>query len=188
MPEYELTANRPLAGFRKAFDELRLESPETLGLISVAPPLGGEQVLADALSSSYSCSWPATGQSSQSNVDGMALLGLARDQAFLLFDESKTTAKSISATIGDSAYLTDQSDSWAMLKIAGQLTHSVLERTCPVDLDETAFSVGAVTRTQMEHLAVIVFREAPDEFLLLSPASSASSFLHMIQTSVRNVF
>ena len=188
MPDFQLTSNRPLAGFRKAFDELRLEAPETLGLVSVAPPLGGKQVLDDVLSSSYSCSWPPTGGSSQTHVDGMTLLGLAQDQAFLLFDETNTTTASIATALGDHAYLTDQSDSWAMLRMAGPLTRVTLERTCPIDMDPAVFPVGAVTRTQMEHLAIIVHREAVDEFLLLSPTSSARSFLHMIQTSVRNIY
>lgn len=82
-------------------------------------------------------------------------------------------------------YLNDQSDSWVMLRVAGAGVRRALERLCPLDLHPDAFAPGAVARTVMEHLAVIVLHEAEDTFVLLSPRSSAASFLHEIETSVR---
>jgi methylglutamate dehydrogenase subunit D len=39
----------------------------------------------------------------------------------------------------------------------------------------------------MEHLGTILLREADDRFLLMSASSSARSFLHGLETSLRNV-
>jgi sarcosine oxidase subunit gamma len=39
----------------------------------------------------------------------------------------------------------------------------------------------------MEHLGTIVLRDGTDSFLLLSAHSSAESFLHAVETSIRNV-
>ena len=39
----------------------------------------------------------------------------------------------------------------------------------------------------MEHLGTIIIRTEQDTFLLLSASSSAGSFLHAVETSIRNV-
>jgi sarcosine oxidase subunit gamma len=62
-----------------------------------------------------------------------------------------------------------------------------LERICPIDLHPQAFAVGAVARTLMDHLNVIILREGGDTFLLMSARSSARSFWHAVETSIRNI-
>jgi sarcosine oxidase subunit gamma len=39
----------------------------------------------------------------------------------------------------------------------------------------------------MEHLGVLILRSGDDEYLLLSASSSARSFLHAVETSLRNI-
>jgi len=39
----------------------------------------------------------------------------------------------------------------------------------------------------MEHMGAIVLRDGPDSFLLLSASSTARSYLHAVEISLRNV-
>ena len=108
---------------------------------------------------------------------------------FILFEapDPDRAAETVGDALGPAAYVTDQSDSWAMLRIAGAGARAALERICMLDLDAAAFPEGRVARTVMEHLAAIILRDGPDSFLLMSPRSSARSFLHAVELSVENV-
>jgi len=84
--------------------------------------------------------------------------------------------------LATTAAVTDQSDSWVVLEVSGERSHDVLERICPIDLHDSQFPDGAVARTMMEHLSVIVVRSS-NRFVLLSPRSSADSFRHALTQS-----
>ena len=113
---------------------------------------------------------------------------MQKDQTFVLFKfQGDDAVSEIGKALGEIAYYTDQSDSWAMLRISGPRARSILERVCPLDLHQDVFAVGAVARTMMEHLAVIILRTDKDAFLLMSPRSSASSFLHTLETTIEHV-
>ena len=111
------------------------------------------------------------------------------DQVFILFapPHPDRAVETVRAALGPAAYVTDQSDSWAMLRIAGAGIRAALERICPLDLDDEVFPQGRVARTAMEHLSAIILRDGEDSFLLMSPRSSARSFLHAVELSAENV-
>ena len=140
----------------------------------------------------------------------VALFGLQQDQCFLIAepieasnrqgadsdslncDSSSTDAsgscelfKHLQNTLSSTAYLTNQSDSWAVLDIDGQLTLPALERICMLDMG--TFDTGSVARTVMEQLAIIIERTDAQGVRLFSPRSSAGSFLHAVTTSLENV-
>lgn len=140
----------------------------------------------------------------------VALFGLQQDQCFLIAepieasnrqgadsdslncDSSSTDVsgscelfKHLQNTLSSTAYLTNQSDSWAVLDIDGQLTLPALERICMLDMG--SFDTGSVARTVMEQLAIIIERTDSDRVRLFSPRSSAGSFLHAVTTSLENV-
>ena len=52
---------------------------------------------------------------------------------------------------------------------------------------DEAFGDGRVARTVMEHLGVIIHRESDGTYLLMSASSSAESFLHAVETSIKYV-
>lgn len=93
--------------------------------------------------------------------------------------------KYLQNTLNSTAYLTNQSDSWAVLDIDGQLTLPALERLCMLDM--ASFDTGSVARTVMEQLAIIIERSDAEGVRLFSPRSSAGSFLHAVTTSLQNV-
>lgn len=186
MSDLGLQAVSSLGGYSETIGAVSVIEPDRMALVAVAPPRGEEAALAASLDSGYGLAWPETGQSSATG--DVRLMGMARDQAFLLFPHDGPNAvPAVREKLGETAWLTDQSDSWAMLRVSGADVRRALERLCMLDLHSDAFAIGAAQRTTMEHLAVIIVREDVDTFLLMSPTSSAESFLDAVVTSARNI-
>ena len=189
MAEIALASRSPLDGYERTIGTVAIAEIAGLALVSAAVPQGGDAAFAAALSKGFGAARPETGASTFGDRYAARILGMQPDQVFILFappdpDRAADTAK---AALGPTAYVTDQSDSWAMLRIAGAGVRAALERICPLDLEDGAFPVGRVARTAMEHLAAIILREGADSFLLMSPRSSARSFLHAVELSAENI-
>ena len=189
MADSPLRARPPLDGYNRTISAVALAEVSGLALVSAAVPQGGDEAFAAALAGGFGASRPATGDSATGNKFGARVLGMQPDQMFILFEppDPDRPAESVAAALGGAAYVTDQTDNWAMLSIAGTGVCAALERICPLDLADEAFPEGRVARTVMEHLAVIILRDGADSFLLMSPRSSARSFLHAVELSVVNV-
>lgn len=188
MAEFTLIAKPPLDGLRQEFDGMTLAEVTGCAIVSVATPHDGEDALSRAVASAYQTVIPEVGQSTVSDVGNARLLGMQRDQFFLLFNDPSTRAvEAVAEKLGDFGYLTDQSDSWVMIRMSGPKCRTALERICPIDLHPSAFAEGSLARTVMEHLATIIVREGQDSFLLMSPRSSAAAFLHAVRTSIENI-
>ena len=188
MADFALTARTPLGGYAHSFGSVTLAEVTGLSLVSAAVPQGGDAAFAAALAAGLGAARPATGDSAAGERYGARLLGMQPDQLLILFaaPDPDRAAGTVVEALGPDAYVTDQSDSWAMLRIAGAGARAALERICMLDLDDAAFPEGRVARTVMEHLAVIILRDGPDSFLLMSPRSSARSFLHAVELSIEN--
>lgn len=188
MPEQSLTTSASLGGFQKQFDETVLTEVLGQALVSIAVPLGGAAALQEAMTSAYGASPPACGNSIRSKDGTVHFLGMQPDQFFALFDfEGNDAVGAVAGFLGEAGYYTDQSDSWAMLRLSGPHARDALERICPLDLAPGEFPPGQVARTVMEHLGAIILYEDEDNFFLMSPRSSAASFLHAVETSIENV-
>ncbi|WP_162937924.1 sarcosine oxidase subunit gamma [Kiloniella sp. EL199] len=188
MPDYTLTANTPLDGFSRDFVGVSICEVNERAIVSVAVPKDGEEKLANALASSYEIELPKAGILSAASLDNAVLFSMAQDQYFLVFDYAGNTATSVVRShLNDAAYLTDQSDSFVMIRVSGTNSRSLLERICPLDIHPSVFPIGSVARTVMEHLGTTIIHEAEDSFLLLSARSSTYSFLDAIETSAVNI-
>lgn len=188
MSEIQLAAKSPLGGVRLEFEGITVSEVTDRAIVSVATPLGGEAALTEALLQAYGADIPKVGGSTMSAKHDARFLGLQSDQMFVLFPHAGLRAvDDIAGPVRGAAALTDQSDSWVLLRVEGAKSRLALERICPVDLAASAFPPGAVARTIMEHLGAIIVCEDTDKFLLMSARSSARSFLHAVETSARNV-
>ncbi|WP_338549739.1 sarcosine oxidase subunit gamma [Roseovarius phycicola] len=188
MAEYKLIAEPPLAGYDETFGNVRLVSPADFALVSIALPLGDEAKALKAIKTGYGVDVPEVGHSAISKDGNARLLRMAQDQAFVVFTHDQPDAAAIVAKrVKAAVYVTDQTDVWTALHLSGASSRHALERICPIDLHADVFAEGHVARTVMEHLGVMVVRDAQDSFVLLSASSSAGSFLHAVETSIRNV-
>lgn len=195
MVEKTLKAESPLHGYSQRIGDTQVREIVNLNIVSMAVASGKQSLLDDLLREKIGLSWPRAGTIVR-NGDTIALLGLQADQCFMVTrnpDEDqvhasvKPTVTALASLIGNAAYLTDQSDSWAILELEGPSVLQALERICPVDLSATEFDTHSVARTSMEHLSVIVEKPDTDLYRLYSPRSSANSFLHAVTTSLHNI-
>ncbi len=191
MSDFTLTGRSALKGVNYEVGGISVTEVTDLALVSMAIPNGERDIVSKALLENYKADIPKIGKSTVSNVDNMRFLGMQSDQFFALFEYAGNHAvKQLEAKINDVAYLADQSDSWVMLRISSKLSgkcREALERICPIDLHPESFNEGSVARTAMEHLAVIILHETEGQYLLMSPRSSAKSFLHAVTTSIENI-
>ena len=188
MPSLQLEAEPLLGGFSKTIGGTELSEVTDLAIVSIAIPMGGDLAFAGALSNAYGADRPALGGSSLSADGRVRFLWMAPDQLLALFEnDSPNAAATISEKLDGKAYVTLQSDNWLALRLSGKTAHAALERICPLDLHPDAFPEGRVARTVMEHMGAVILRQGRESFLLLSTSSSACSFLHAVETSLRNV-
>lgn len=184
--DFSLTAEPFLGGYSKDFGGATLDEVLDISLISIAQPLRGRSALTKAIKTGWDCAVPGPGRSAKSKDGKVRLLCLGAN-SFLAIHSGQVSVGDVAARLGSIGYFTDQSDNWAVLRIAGPLAFAALERICPIDLHPDVFPTGAFARTSMEHLGTIVLREGPDEFLVMATSSSAASFLHALTTSIENV-
>lgn len=77
------------------------------------------------------------------------------------------------------AAVTDQSDGWVAMRVAGERTRAVMERLCLVDLDPAAFPTGTVARTPIEGMHALIACDDAEAAActILFQRSSARSFV-----------
>ncbi len=187
MAEFVLSARAALDGYDARFEGVDLHEVTGLAIVSMAIPLAGEQAFSQALKPAFGIALPDVGKSHVCRDATTRIMRLGQDQLFALFaHDGAEPCQVINAKLGGVAYLTDQSDVWVVLELSGVRARRVLERIAMVDLHPDVFGVDDLARTTMEHLGTIIIRTGPDVFLLLSAASSARSFLHSVEISIKN--
>ncbi len=188
MVDFKLVSAPPLAGYTMQAEGVSLMAPADLSIVAMALPLGDEAKALKAVKTGYGIDLPDPGKSVETSKGDARIIRLSSDQAFAVFthatpDAEETVAKYTKAAL----YLTDQTDVWSGLEISGPKSRAALERICPIDLHPAAFAEGDAARTTMEYLGVLIIRTGGDSYLLFSASSSAGSFLHMLETSIRNI-
>ena len=198
----------PRAPLESGRGRTTLRDVTDLALVTIALP---DDTARNRLAAAFAVALPAVGSSVVTGRDER-LLGLQHDRLFVLFaadrdadpeallrerlagpdatgtDDARDTAPGENGAHARTLlYSSDQSDAWAMLRLDGPDSRRVLERLCPLDLHPDSFPEGAVARSLVEHLGVIVLREAQNAFLLLSPRSSARDFLHEIEITLSHL-
>ena len=186
MSDFTLISAPPLAGYDKDFGEASLKAPADLALVSIALPLGAEAAAVKAIKAGFGAVLPEPGKSVLSKDGGTRLVRLGRDQGMAIFTHAAPDAERVvAAKLKRAVYSTDQTDVWVGLEISGVASRVALERICALDLHPDSFAVDDARRTTMEHLGVLIIRTGVDSYLLLSGSSSAGSFLHAVETSIK---
>lgn len=80
----------------------------------------------------------------------------------------------------------DQSDAWAGLRLTGGDAAEVLARLVPLDLDRAAFPPGAVARSRLRHVPLVLVAGDPG-FELLVPRSYAGTAVAELAAAMRAV-
>lgn len=67
-------------------------------------------------------------------------------------------AQSLQASLGDCASVTDQSDAYVILRLAGPKVRETLAKLIPIDVHPRSFQVGAVAKTVCSYVNVTLWR------------------------------
>ena len=179
----KLTAISLLGGYKKSFNGTVLEEVTNVTLLALALPRKGEAAARKAISAHFGASAPNPTKSTVSKDKRNRLVQMQPDQIFAMVEGRVKATK----TLNSKAYVSDITDGWVQLRVKGALAHAALERLSKVDLRDASFPVDASARTDLEHMGGLIVKEGKDQYLLLSASSSAHSFLHAIEVSLKHV-
>lgn len=169
----ELVATSPFAGLAlpRAAGAATLAALPELPRFSVAtfagvPPIAG---------------LPDPGASA--DRDGVRLLWAGLD--LWLAEGAGAAAFAATATRAGAA-VTDQSDAWAGLALAGDATADVLARLVPIDAAPAAFAPGATARTLLRHIPCLL-AAVPGGVEIRIPRSYAATAFHELAEAMDSV-
>jgi methylglutamate dehydrogenase subunit D len=186
--DYEMLAESPLGDVEIEMDGFNITEVTDKSLVMVALPREKFSEVESSIDNSCGLKLPEMESSTQSKDSSITLWRLQKNQVLAYFTYEGNDAEShLSGRLSAPAYYTDQSDTWAMIRVSGVRSRDVLERICPIDLNPGVFPVGGVSRTIMEHIGTTIFRDADDSYVLLTMRSFGRSMLHAIEVSAENV-
>ena len=107
---------------------------------------------------------------------GARIVWTGRDQAFLIGAEVPPDMP---------AAITDQSDGWVTLTLAGPQAKAVLSRLVSLDLRNV--NKGDAARTALNHLPLILITEEPDSFRLMTFRSMARTAWHELSEALQKL-
>nr|WP_255596831.1 sarcosine oxidase subunit gamma [Cognatishimia sp. MH4019] len=150
-----------------------LTEVETGPITSISPFKGQEKAVSEALKAAHGTAFPAPNRTTAK--DAARLIWSGRGQALMLGAVPQI----------ESAALTDQSDAWCCVEIAGDGVQDVLARVTPVDT--RAMKRGHTARTLVQHINVALTRTGKDRFEVMAMRSMAQTLVHDLQRAMSGV-
>jgi heterotetrameric sarcosine oxidase gamma subunit len=138
-------------------------------LFSIAPYRGQHKAVAAVIKSQLGLSLPAVGRRS---VAGDVICQWIGHDAWIV---------SAPVMLDGLAAVTDQSDGYAALEIAGAGVEAVLARLVPLDLRNATFKVNHTARSLLGHLPVSITRTGAQVCEVMVMRSMAASLVHDLQ-------
>jgi sarcosine oxidase subunit gamma len=169
----ELIAKSALEGRTVTLGTVTLAEVEVGPVTSIAVFPGGAKAVARGLKS-LGLAMPEP--NSFVGKKGVRIVWTGRDQAFLIGADCPAL---------EGAAVTDQSDGWSVLAVSGAGAVEALARWVPVDLRPSVFPVGRATRTQLNHMNVVILRVGADAFEIMVFRSMARTAWHEIEAAMQ---
>lgn len=170
----KLTSTLPLNGVSQEWPGFALKEYYMGELVSLACVLNAEKKFAANFKKAFGKTPPKPNEMVE--VKGGFAMWSGQGQYMLLLSREDVHADTdIAAKLKGTAYVSLQSDGWASLDVKGARIFDILERFIPLDLRRKPNNYAA--RTSAHHIAVIVLKFSETEIQLLTPRSSAQSFL-----------
>jgi len=179
----KLTPTLPLGGFAREWAGFALKEYYMGELVSLACVLGEEKEFAINFKKTFGKTLPNPNEMVEIK-GGFAMWSGQGQYMLLLSGENIQADTDIAAKLKSTAYVTLQSDGWASLDVKGTRVLDVLERFIPLDLRRAPVNFAA--RTSAHHIAVMVLKFSETEMQLLTPRSSAQSFLEGLLHTAEN--
>lgn len=155
-----------------------------LGLAAVMAGKGAASALAGRVRTIFKLDLPTDPR--RAAADGLALVGTGPGAWLAVADRGgNALAVTLARELAGFATVTDQSDGYFMVRLAGPRVRETLAKLVPVDVHERSFAVDAAASTVVAHIGVTLWRreDAPDAipvFEIVLFRSLAQSFWHAL--------
>jgi sarcosine oxidase subunit gamma len=174
----DLIPKPPLEGLDLTLAGVRLRACPMAPIFSIAPFRGARAAFDAALDQAYGLRFP---DPCESTGDArVRLIWTGRDQAFLCGAVPDPGLYPFAA-------ITDQSDGWAVLELAGPQSAAVLARLTPFDLRLRSFGAGRTARTALQHMICVLLRVEQDVFRIFVMRSMAKTAAHEIGEAMKSL-
>lgn len=166
--------------------QVSLTAVEAGNITSLMPYMGQEKQASEVLKQAHGCRFPAPGRATGRAIGratgraGCRALWSGQGQALLL---GPVPARALAKTCA----MTDQSDAWAVMQLAGAEARAVLARLCPLDLRPQIFKRGHTARSLLGRMNVSITRTGADTYLLMLARSMVASAVREISGSMKSV-
>ncbi|RDD61543.1 sarcosine oxidase subunit gamma [Ferruginivarius sediminum] len=198
MPEATepLTAASPLAAVWEPGEHGRIgpQGPgvtfterRDLTLASFQARRAGVEALAGAASENLGLALPGPNDSTAG--DGLSLIWVGLDRWLAVAADTNGPAllQRLGEALGETAAVADQSHGEYVLQLEGPQVRDVLMRATPVDVHPTAFPVGRVVSTVMNHTSVQLWRTQAERYLVVVHRGFARDLFKFLTTMSRDV-
>ena len=145
-------------------------------ITSIAPQKGQENQVSMALKTAHGIGFPRPNRAT--GKEGARCIWTGQGQAFLVGPQPGVIKN---------AALSDQSDGWAVMRLSGADSETVLARLVPVDLGSTSFKRGHCVRTLINHMAASITRTGSNVFDIMVFRSMALTAIHELNTAMKSV-
>lgn len=179
MTDFSLTASQITTGQRKlpvTIGAMTLSRVDPGSLTSVAPFKGQVAAVSRALEKAIGLPLPDTGRVT-SNAD-TTVQWFGRDLWLL--------AGQVVPDLPGAA-VTDQTDAWATLQLAGPDLTAVMARLVPLDLRDATFPTGAAARTDLQGMNVAIARTGPEVLSIMGFRSMAGTLSDKITSAMQTI-
>lgn len=171
----KLLASTPMAGLMPMTVGTTELSEVVVDRAALVAPFAGQDVSQD-LQQALGVTFPQAGQQI-----------VAGDVRAIWFGGGQALVLGAIPDLGTAAAVTDQSDAWAIVQVAGPQVTDVLARLVPIDLRAAKFPVDATARTLVGHMTASVTRMAADKFEIMVMRSMASTLAHDLERAAKGV-
>lgn len=176
------TAFGATAARRETIGQIVLAEVTDRALVSIALRSGEEAGLKGALKSAFGLDLPKPLAVSTQGPFRIFSSGQAQWMLEAPYASHEDLARIVSAPLRDFASVTEQTDGWVQLEVAGPDLLRLFERLCAVDM--RAHSQPVATRCLMDHMGVFLVHEASKgAATILAPRSMAASLWHAVSAA-----
>ncbi|MCS0500902.1 sarcosine oxidase subunit gamma [Ancylobacter mangrovi] len=117
-----------------------------------------------------------------SRSEGMSAVGTGPGRWFVLGDAPGDMSRRL-APLAAYAAITEQTDGYVAFALAGPRVDELLAKGVTIDLHPSAFPPGRAATTNVAHINLTLWREAPDRHVLLVGRSHAVGFARFLIAS-----
>ena len=182
MPNLKPTPS--LGSYSQTWGGLTLTENEHTELVSLTSIQNEETKFAKAFETNFNAK-PPQPNTFENFENGMAFWTSSGQCWVMAQGKNPNLDKDLGSKMEGSAYAVLLTDGWTSLTLIGAQSYDVLERFIPLDIRKAP--INFASRTSAHHIAVIILKFSDTEFQLLTPRSSAQSFLEGLTHTIDNV-